>query len=282
MIAVLLALAAALSYGFSDFFGGIVGKRVSPWSVAVTAGLGGGALLAVLAPTGPGDPGDADLVWGAVAGVGNGFGTAFLYRGLASGRMGVVAPVSGVTAAVLPVIVGVLSGERPASLVWAGILVALPAIWLVAREPTAGKVSGTGSGPGSGAADGVLAGVGFGGLFSALAQVPDSAGYWPLAINQLVGVAVIVLIATALRTQWVPRVPIAWAGAGSGALGGLATLAFLVSTHHGLLTVTAVLTSLYPGATVVLAAAVLKEHVHRTQLAGLAMCAVTVVCVALG
>lgn len=134
----------------------------------------------------------------------------------------------------------------------------------------------------SGLGDGVLAGLGFGTLFAALAQVTDDAGLWPLAVSQLVGVVVVVAVATVLRQRWRPDHPAAWGGAAAGTLGGLATLAFLVSTHHGLLTVSAVLTSLYPAGTVLLAALVLKEHIHRAQLVGLALCAVTVTFVAAG
>ncbi len=276
MIAVGLALVAAITYGLSDFVGGISGRRASVWSVAVVAGLAGGLVTALAALLGPGSPTGENLLWGAIAGLGNGFGTGFLYRGLATGRMGVVSPVSGVTAAALPVVVGVASGERPAALVWAGILVALPAIWLVAREPGGTAPSG------SGLVDGLVAGLGFGGMFAALAQVPESAGYWPLTLNQLVGIITIVGIATTLRNPWLPRDPAAAGGAVAGVLGGLATLGFLVATHHGFLAVTAVLTSLYPAGTVLLAALVLRERVHRSQGAGLALCAVSVVCVALG
>ncbi len=276
MIAVLLALGSALSYGLSDFLGGIFGKRATPWSVAAVAGAAGAAAMSVVAAV-EGTPANGPaLAWGAVAGLGNGFGTAFLYRGLAAGRMGVVAPVSGVTAAVLPVAVGVLSGERPALLVWVGVALALPAIWLVAREPAEAPATA------SGVTDGVLAGLGFGALFATLAQVPAGAGFWPLAVNQLVGVATVALVATALRESWLPRARAAWGGSVSGVLAGTATLGFLVATQHGLLTVSAVLTSLYPAGTVLLAALVLREHVHRTQLVGLGLCGVTVVCVALG
>src|SRR6476619_1238896 len=82
----------------------------------------------------PGAPTAGDLAWGAVAGVGAGAGTAFLYRGLAGGRMGVVAPVSGVGATVIPVLIGVSTGERPSTLVWVGMVAALPGIWFVSRE----------------------------------------------------------------------------------------------------------------------------------------------------
>lgn len=278
MITVLLALLGAASYGVSDFIGGMFGKRASAWAVAATGGVGGAIASLVLALLNSGDPTAGDLAWGAGAGVGSGVGTAFLYRGLASGRMGVVAPVSGVLAVVLPVVVGVTTGERPGALVWLGIAAAVPAIWLVAREPT----TNPGEPIGSGARDGVLAGVGFGGLFACLGQVPDTAGFWPLVMNQVVGVCVVAIAATVLGATWVPRHAAAWGGALAGLLGGVATWAFLLATHHGLLSVSAVLTSLYPAFTVLLAALVLREHVHRLQAWGLALCGVAVVLVAMG
>jgi drug/metabolite transporter (DMT)-like permease len=227
----------------------------------------------------PGDPGSADLAWGAAAGIGSGTGTAFLYRGLASGRMGVVAPISGVLAVVLPVVVGVVTGERPGPLVWLGIVSAVPAIWLVARDPGAGVPGGPLR---SGAGDGVLAGIGFGVLFACLGQVPGEAGFWPLVLNQVVGVAVVGVAASLLRATWIPRHAAAWGGALAGVLGGVATTAFVLATHHGLLSVSAVLTSLYPAFTVLLAALVLRERVHRPQAWGLGLCGVAVVLVAMG
>ncbi|GAA2152884.1 DMT family transporter [Nocardioides koreensis] len=276
-MAVLLSLLAALSYGLADFVGGVTSKRVSPWSVALVAQLGGAALVFLVTLWVPGSPTRSDVAWSVVAGLGNGFGTAFLYRGLAAGRMGVVAPISGVGAALVPVAVGVLTGERPAALVWAGIILALPGIWLVAREPA------TGPGPlGAGLTDGVLAGLGFGSLFAALAQIPEGAGLVPLALNQVVAAVTIVAVAVLLRSPWLPRDPRVLGGVVSGALGALATGAFLVATHSGYLTVTAVIASLYPAATVMLAASLLREHVHRAQALGLGLCAVAVSLVAAG
>lgn len=272
---ILLALLAAVSYGLADFVGGVLSRRASPWAVALMAQVGGAVLVFALTLVVPGEPTRADVLWSVVAGLGNGLGTAFLYRGLSSGRMGVVAPVSGVGAALVPVVVGVLAGERPALLVWVGIMLALPGIWLVSREPTSG-------GLGPGLTDGVLAGLGFGILFAALAQIPESAGFLPLALNQVVAGVAIIAVALALRMPWVPREPRALAGLISGALGALATGAFLVATHGGYLTVTAVLASLYPAFTVMLAATVLREHVHRAQAVGLGLCAVAVTLVAAG
>jgi drug/metabolite transporter (DMT)-like permease len=274
---VVLSLIGAVSYGLADFVGGFGSRRTSPWAVALLSQVGGGLVLLVVAAALGGDPVTADWWWAIAAGVANGLGTAALYRGLARGRMGVVAPVSGVGAATLPVLVAVLLGERPPAVVWAGILIALPGIWLVAREPATGPVSGP-----SGLVDGVLAGLGFGGLFVCLAQIPEEAGFLPLAVNQLFAGVVIVLIALTLRSPWVPREAAALFGIGAGLLAGLATGAFLLATQTGFLSVAAVITSLYPAVTVLLAALVLREHIHRGQAAGLALCALAVTLVAGG
>lgn len=280
-MAVLLSLLAAASYGLADFVGGVTSKRTSPWAVALVAQLGGSALVFVLSALTEGDVTTADVWWSVAAGVANGFGTAFLYRGLSSGRMGVVAPVSGVGAVLVPVVVGLATGERPAVLVWAGIAAAVPGIWLVSRDPVPEDVGGDRPARG-GVVDGVLAGLGFGSLFAALAQIPEEAGFLPLALNQLVAAAAIIGVALALRQDWVPRQPVAAYGVASGALGALATGAFMVASQGGYLTVTAVLASLYPAFTVVLAATVLREHVHRGQAAGLLLCGAAIALVASG
>jgi drug/metabolite transporter (DMT)-like permease len=281
VIAILLALGSAVAYGLSDFVGGVFSKRASPWAVALVGQAAGGAVMVGVALVVAGDPVGGDYGWAVLAGVGNGLGTVFLYRGLSSGRMGVVAPVSGVGAALLPVAVGLISGERPEILVWLGILAAMPGIWLVAREPAGEDVTGA-SPAGSGVVDGVLAGLGFGTLFASLAQIPESAGFAPLALNQLVAAAVIVVAAGLARAAWVPRSPAAYAGAATGVLGATATGAFLLATQQGFLTVTAVLASLYPAFTVLLAATVLREHVHRWQAIGLVLCGAAVALVAAG
>ncbi len=281
MTAVLLALGAAVAYGLSDFVGGVSSKKASPWSVGLVALLAGGVVVLALSTVVDGSPTGTDLAWACVAGVANGIGTGFLYRGLASGRMGVVAPVSGVGAALVPVVVGLATGERPSALVWLGILAALPGIWLVARSPELEDVAGDPPRSG-GALDGVLAGLGFGSLFAALAQIPESAGFLPLALNQLVAAGVIVAMALVLRAGWVPRERAAAFGAVSGVLGATATAAFLLATQSGLLTVTAVLASLYPAFTVLLAATILREHIHRAQAVGLVLCGLAVALVAGG
>lgn len=275
-MSVLLSLLAAASYGLSDFNGALFSRRGGVWAVSLVGQLAGFLVVVTVALVDGGSPTGTDFAWAALAGVGNGFGTAFLYRGLSFGRMGVVAPVSGVGAVLVPVVAGVVAGERPATMVWLGVLLALPAIWMVSREPDVGAPSR------SGLADGILAGLGFGALFAALGQVPEEAGFLPLAVNQLVAVPAIIGVALLMRADWVPRNRYALGGAISGILGALASGLFQVATQQGFLTVAAVITSLYPAFTVLLAATALREHVHRVQALGMALCAAAVVLVAAG
>ncbi|MAS54996.1 DMT family transporter [Nocardioides sp.] len=274
-MAIVLSLCAALAYGLSDFVGGVVSRRISPWTIAFMAQLGGALAIVALSLLVDGSPRGTDVGWALLAGLGNGVGTAFLYRGLSAGRMGVVAPISGVGAALVPLLVGLLTGERPGLLAWTGIVAALPAIWLVAREPTPDPSTTPGPAA-SGVVDGVLAGLGFGVLFAALGQIPEESGLLPLALNQLVGTTIVAGLALAMGHAFWPRQATAYVGMVSGVLGAAATVLFLLATQTGLLTISAVITSLYPAFTVLLAAALLRERIHRDQGIGLVLCAVAV------
>jgi drug/metabolite transporter (DMT)-like permease len=275
---ILLALASALAYGASDFVGGLGSRRHSLWQV-VLVGQGAGALAMLVASSVlPGSPVGGDFAWAVLAGAGSATGGIFLFRGLARGRMGLVAPISAVGAAILPVLAGVVFGERPGWLAWVGILVALPGIWLVSRGTSTER---TGDAPRS-LVDGGIAGLGFGILFIALGQISDGAGLLPLAVNQLVGAVVTIVAAAALRQVWRPsRDVLGWGGA-SGVLGALGTLAFIVATGAAGLGVAGVLASLYPAVTVLLAAGVLRERVALGQRAGIGICTLSVVAIAFG
>jgi uncharacterized membrane protein len=283
-MAILLALYSALAYGFSDFVGGLVSRRVSAWPVAVVAQLSAMACTATVALFVEGTPTATDLAWAGLAGLGSGLGTGFLYRGLAAGRMSVVAPVSAVGAAVVPVLVGVVGGERLSLVVWTGILLALPAIWMVSS--TAEELPGAGSRArgnlAEGVFDGVLAGLGFGVLFAALGQVPEEAGLWPLTLAQAVSLPSVVVLATVMGASWLPRRRHTWWALLAGPLGASATGAFLLASQYGFLTISAVLASLYPATTVLLASLVLRERIHRAQGVGLGLCAVAIALVAGG
>ena len=282
-MAILLSLLSALSYGLSDFVGGVTSKRTSPWSVALVGqtrrrvrDAGHGVAASGARPPAP------TPAWAVVAGAGNGFGTAFLYRGLSSGRMGVVAPVSGVGAALVPVVPW---RWRPASAPprWCGSASSPPCRasgwWRANRSRRTSAATRHGRAASSTACWPAWASAGCSRPWRRSPSPPASTRW---RMNQVVAAVVIIAVASALRTAWLPRQPVALLGAVSGTLGALATGAFLLATQTGYLTVTAVLASLYPAVTVLLAATVLRERVHRGQAVGLVLCGVAVALVAAG
>ena len=274
---VLLSLVAALTYGVSDFIGGVLTRRASAWAVAVASQAAALVLAALFALTGLAVPPWSALAWGALGGVGSGAGNVLIYRGLGAGRMTVVAPVSAVAAAVLPIVAGLIGGERPGAIPLVGVAAALPAVWLV-----------SGGGAGLRGADrrdvinGLGAGLGFGTQFSALGQIPADAGLTPLAVSQLVSVGSIVIAAIVTSSPWVPRDRSSRMGVFAGLLAGIATISFQLATQAGMLTIAGVLTSLYPAVTIVLAAALLRERVHPRQGVGLLLAGAAVALIAAG
>lgn len=274
---VVLALVAAACYGLADFIGGVASRRSSVWPVGLLACGGGLVGSIVIALSNGGSPHGTDFAWALLAGFGGGLGTVFLYRGFATGRMGVVAPVSGVGAVLLPLLAGLIGGERPTLIAWSGILIAFPGIWFVSREEASPA-----PGPTGGLLDGVLAGLGFGLSFAALGQVRHAAGYWPLVAMETVSVMSLVLAALLLGGDPRPRRRADLGGLAAGGLSCVALVCFLLANAHGLLSVAGVLTALYPAFTVLLAIAALRERVHRTQAFGLVFCAAAVTLISLG
>jgi uncharacterized membrane protein len=275
-VAIALSLLSALAFGVSDFLGGIFAKRSSAWQVAVVGQTSSGVISLAAAIVVSGDPSGRDLAFGCLAGLGGGFGVAFLYRGLSSARMGVVAPLSAIGTALIPVAVGLVTGDRPSLLALLGVVFAFPAIALISRVVDDDPAHR------GGVLDGLLAGVGFGVLFASFGQVGDDAGLYPLALSQLTSVTAVILTATAMRQVWLPRDRRSWVAVVMGPLSFTAQGAFLYATHHGLLSIVSVISSLYPASTVLLAAVVLREKIHRWQGAGLAFAALAVALVAAG
>ena len=279
-IGIALALLAAIGYGTADFVGGAGARRAPTMSIVFIGQLAGAAEMLAIGLASPGTPTAPDAGWALLAGLGSAAGSIFLLRGLSRGRMAVVAPTSAVGAAVLPVLAGLASGDRPVSLVWIGLVLALPGIWLVSRQIQESAESSTAS---RGAlVDGALGGLGFGVLFVALGQIPETAGTLPLALNQLTGALVTVGVATILGLTWRPsRQAVGW-GMTSGLLGVSGTLAFVQASHLADLGVVAVLASLYPAVTVLLARAVLSERLSAGQRLGLVFCSTAVGLIAAG
>lgn len=267
LVAVVLALISAVAWGISDFGGGVVSKRRGPWVTSIAVQVGSLASIAVIAALLPGHPTAADWMWGSLAGLGTGAGTAFLYRGLSSGRMGVVAPVSALGSALVPVVVALSTGERPGPLAAFGIVLALPAIWMIAATTDAPDEAGRPAGT----VDGILAGLGFGVGFACIDQIGAAAQLTPLIATQAVSIVPVVVLAVWTRQAFWPATRSAWVGAWLGPLGALANTCLLWAVQSGMLSVVAVLVSLYPAITVALAAAILRERIHRVQGVGLAL-----------
>ena len=276
---ILLALAAALLYGSSDFGGGLASRRLGSLRVAVVGSAAATVLAwATLILVGGPGPSLRAVAWGLASGLAGGAGTLVLYRGLARGQMSVVGPLSAVGAAVVPVAAGVALGERPSLLSVAGVLVALPAIALVAAS---GSVRGKLGAAPKGLLDGLAAGLAFGILFIGLAQAGRNAGLWPVASEQTG--ALLITLAVAVKTRQPLRIPLRAAGLPVlvGASGMAATLAYFYATHFSMLAIAAVLVSLYPGVTVLFARTLLHERFTPAQRAGLGLCALAIAAIAL-
>jgi uncharacterized membrane protein len=273
---ILLGLTAAVLYGSSDFGGGLASRRFGFLQVTVIGSAVATALAwATLILSGGPGPSVRAVAWGLASGLAGGAGTLVLYRGLARGQMSVVGPLSAVGAAVVPVAAGVALGERPSILAVTGVLVSLPAIVLVAAS---GSVRGR---LGAGLLDGLAAGLAFGILFVGLAQAGRDAGLWPVACEQTG--TLLLTLAVAVRSREPLRIPVRAAGLPvlTGASGMAATLAYFYATHFSMLAIAAVLVSLYPGVTVMLARLVLHERFSPAQRAGLGLCTLAIIAIAL-
>ena len=209
---VVLALASAAAWGSADFGAGLAGRRAALFGVILFSQLAGcGLALGIAAITGESLPGLTELAIAAVAGVIGGIGIGALYRGLATGRMGVVAPISGVLTAVVPVSAGIVLEGLPGAGVLVGIALALVAVVLVATAPMDGAGSGRAAvGRFRGIPDDVLtaivAGVALGLLTIALGQLPAGSVFGPLVVIRLVEATVIGLVIVAAHQAWrLPR-----------------------------------------------------------------------------
>jgi drug/metabolite transporter (DMT)-like permease len=265
VLAIALALGASLTWGLGDFLGGLKSRTLPLLSVLVVSQSAG--LLAVLgwlAVSGEAFPGWGSLGLAAAAGAAGGVGIAALYRGMAVGAMGIVAPVSGISATI-PFTVGVISGERPSPLQLAGVVVALAGIALASREPAE---RGGGRAAGMGLA--LVAAVGFGLYFvfadrAAAGSVPFAvATARAVALSLSLGAALVVGASLRPARGYLPVLAVV------GLCDVGANVLFALATTRGFLSVVAVLASLYPVVTVALAAIVLRERIAPTQRLGVA------------
>lgn len=277
MLGLLYGLGAAAVYGAADFIGGLMSRRVPPATVVFFSQLFAVPLVLISLPFGGGEPSAAALAWGAGAGVAGGIGVLFLYRGLSRGRMSVVAPITALAAAGLPVLYGIARGERPSALAVGGVVLGLVSIWLISMSAGADDEVAQASG----VIDGLVAGAGFGIFFIVLDRAPGDSGMWPLLGTRAGSLAFVGGLLLARRERLKASRPDLPGIAAAGLLDFGANILFVLATRTGLLAIAAVLTSLYPAGTVLLARIFLKERLTRVQAAGLVVGAAGVILIGL-
>ncbi|HLM65394.1 MAG TPA: EamA family transporter [Acidimicrobiales bacterium] len=282
-MAALLALLSALAYGVGDFFGGLSARRLPSSAVVLRTHAAGLAGLVVLLPLVEASPGGHDIVVGAAGGVAGGLGVLLFYRAMAEGAMSLVAPITSVLTAVIPVVYGLATGDRPSLFGLVGIPIALVAVTLLARDP--GEATRTGLAPRQ-ALQALGAGVGFGVFIIGLDMASDAAGLWPVIAGRTTSVtlfALVALVSPAARVGSGARTgPVVAMLVACGLLDAWANALLLFATHHGMITLVAVLGSLYPATTLLLARSVLGERLARPQLGGVALAGAAVVLVSVG
>jgi uncharacterized membrane protein len=277
------ALLAALAFGAGDFLGGL-GARRSDWSrvapVAQTVGL---VPLLCFAFAVGGSVSAADTGWSIAAGIGAGLGVCLLYRALAEGQMGVVAPVTALCAIMLPSLLSLATEHAPTRLAMAGIAMSVPALALISCEsPDLRAFRGIASGGAKPLSIAVIAGMGIAALYICLKQTAPQAGLWPAVLARVVAASLccgyVVLFRHGKNASGIPKFPMRLA-LSAGALDGIASAFLLAAIRNGNLATMATLTSLYPAATILLAWIFLKERMNTLQKAGLCLAAFSTVAI---
>jgi drug/metabolite transporter (DMT)-like permease len=267
-------LASALSWGAGDFSGGLASKRSPVLGVLLVGQAAGLVLLIAFAMVWSEPlPPRADLAWSMAAGLSGAAGLSALYRALAVGRMGVVAPVSAVLTATIPVLFGAITEGVPGPLKLVGFGLALVGIALIARTSDA-------SGGRGGLGLALLAGSGFGAFFVLLHRGSATAIFWPLTAARLASVSLVLGVILLRRRMWAPqraRLPLVLLG---GALDAGGNAFFALAGQAGRLDVASVLSSMYPASTVALAALLLGERTTRAQGLGITAALAAIVLIA--
>jgi drug/metabolite transporter (DMT)-like permease len=257
------ALAASLSWGAGDFSGGVATRRAKVLSVVIAAhAIGLMMLIALALIWSEPFPTTLDIIWGSVAGLAGAVGVVAFYQSLSVGRMGIVAPITAMLSAAVPVIFGVFFEGLPGPLQLIGFVLALIAVGLISGL---GVVKGRPKGLGLA----FLAGLGFGSFFILISRVSHGEIFWPLAAARLASFLFLLAVILVRRQEIIPKKSVLPLVFLAGALDVAGNVFFVLATHAGRLDVAAILSSLYPAVTVLLASIILKERVTRIQTIGI-------------
>ena len=281
-MAALFALLSALTYGTGDFLGGLATRRVgSSWSVVVAGQFFGLAVeLAILPLAWGSGPTAHDLAWGAAAGIAGAGALVCFYAALATGVMSIVAPTTAACSAVVPIVVGIVRGERPSAVAFTGVLLALGAIVLFGLQPHEHAAHT----PRAGRRTAVLAlaaGVGFGLFFVFLHEASDNTGLWPIAAARAASLGALSIACLAMRKPFRIARPHLGIVASAGIFDMSANALYLLASRRGLLALVSVISALYPATTIVLAVTLLRERLRRPHVVALMIAAAAVILIAL-
>jgi drug/metabolite transporter (DMT)-like permease len=271
----LLSLSAALAWGAGDFSGGMATRRTAVFGViAIAHAVGLVFMLALAVLFGEPLPNTAALTWAALAGIVGGAGLACLYQALAVGKMGLNAPLSSVIAALVPLAFSFFSEGLPHALRMAGFALALISIWLIAMpSDTDGSPEGLGLA--------IAAGIGLGGFLLLIKFAGSTAVFWPLAMARAGSFGLMFAIILMSRREWRPAPESLHWVLLAGLLDSGANALYVAALHKGSLAVAAVLSSLYPASTVILARLLLKERWSRLQGFGMTAALIAVAMISL-
>jgi len=257
------SLAAVFAWGTSDFLGGYAARRTNAFLLTSIAHASGLLLMLVLATaTHAQIPSERSVVWAIAGGVSGGGALALFYRALASGRMGLTAPVAAVLGAAVPTVFGMAAEGVPGTVHLAGFVIAAAGIWLISRSE-----DGSGTNKGIGLA--AISGIGFAGFYLCISQARNGSALW-LAVWSRIGAIAVTGTIVLLRHNFhdITRAA-ARCGVLAGCLDVSGTALFVRASQTGRLDSAVVLTSLYPAITVLLARFILHEHFTRWKLVGL-------------
>ncbi|QNE48077.1 DMT family transporter [Glaciihabitans sp. INWT7] len=277
MLAVFVGVTAALIFGSADFAGGMAAKRISAVRVTAIGGLSGLVLLLLALPLFPSVWSTKAVLLGGITGVTGALAVVLLYACLAIGPMSILSPLTAVISAVVPVLAGVIRGERLTTLGYVAIPVALVAVVLVGFVPERGAVRPSLKALAMAVGSGALIGV----FLILIDLTPDDSGLVPLVVSRAVN-ATVMFSAIAVGALWVRRRGTSTAGAArwmpglalavvAGVIDATANALLLVGLRLGELTIQSVLTALYPAGTIILAAIVLRERIAPVQVVGLVL-----------
>lgn len=269
MNGIVLAGFSALAYGLADFAGGFAARKSRLLAVLGSSQTAGAvlALIAILVLRQPFPP-LRDIAWSALAGMAGLVGLFALYRGIAKSVVAVVSPLSALIAAALPLIFGLLRGERPSTPALVGAGLCLPAVFLLSWEGSAGLKN---TKLHSAILHGLTAGIGFGCFFIALALTSPGSGLWPVFTARLASLVIVFSVLLFNRGERaLDPAGLPWIlAAGLSDMG--ANILFLFATRSGLLSLVSVVSSLFPAPTVLLARIIFKESLPPLRVVGLGL-----------